>query len=118
MKSNLQLAIIDEDPNAGQPNHLKTFKELENLYQVKKLVREADQKTILVLQPRLEEWVLARCAESGVSPATFHLQVEPHAFKDRINSSLDKFELLVLELQKKKNKGILYLQQLCTAAHG
>jgi hypothetical protein len=111
-KNNIRLAIIDEDPDSGQPNYLKDFVLKEEKFGVKKLVRNPFDKTILVIKPRLEEWVIAQCTSSHVDPRKFHLPNDAKELKKVINSKLVFFGNLLEELLLKENKGLLYIKNV------
>lgn len=108
-RSDINLAIIDEDPGSGQPKLLEKFKEVEVKYGIKKL--QAKNKTILIIIPRLEEWILARCEASDVKPETFHLPSNNKRLKDEINYKLERWDELLQELLKKGDQGLLYLKE-------
>ena len=109
MRSEITLALIDEDPNSSQPKHLKSFSLIEERHGVKKLKHHSLNKTILVLKPRLEEWILSCCLESNLKPETFHLSSNNKRLKDEINNKLVYFENLIAALKDSHNPGIKYL---------
>lgn len=109
MKSDILLALIDEDPNSSQPKHLNSFSLIEERFGVKKLRLQNKNKTILVLKPRLEEWILSRCSESNISPETFHLSSNNKRLKDEINNKLVHFESLLNALIINNDAGLRYL---------
>ncbi len=107
-KTNTGLALIDEDPDSGQPNYLKEFEIEEEKYGVRKLVHRKEAKTILVLKPRLEEWIIEQCKESGIVPK--HLPNKASELKKVINLRLNFFSDLIQELSKANSKGLEYLK--------
>lgn len=109
MKSEISLAIIDEDPNSSQPKHLDKLTKIEEKFDVRYLQLKSENKTILVLKPRLEEWILKRCKESNIDIKKYHLPSNNKALKDVINYHLPYFEKLLNEL-KKKDEGFYYLK--------
>lgn len=110
-KSENQLAVIDEDPDSSQPKHLQKFNVVEEKHDVKKLFCKAENKTIFVLKPRLEEWILKRCIASGVKPETHFLNSNNKRLKDEINNKLHHFESLLNDLINQKDEGVLYLKE-------
>jgi hypothetical protein len=104
------LALIDEDPNSSQPKHLQKFTCIEVKHDVNKLYCKAENKTIFVLKPRLEEWILRRCTASGVQPETHFLSSNNKRLKDEINYKLHYFEELLKDLLKNNDEGLLYLK--------
>lgn len=111
IKSNILIAIIDEDPNSHQPNLLSKFKLIEEKFDIRKMYLRSESKTILVIKPRLEEWILKRCRLSGINPKAYYLPSNNKEFKDVLNYQLGKFELLVDGLLQKKDEGLLYLRK-------
>lgn len=116
MKSDIMLALIDEDPNSSQPKHLNLFSFIEEKHGIKILKLANKNKTILVLKPRLEEWILSRCLASNISPETFHLSSNNKRLKDEINNKLNHFELLLTALLNNNDPGINYLKEQCENA--
>ncbi len=111
MKSEIQLALIDEDPNSGQPKHLKNFDVQEEKFGVRKLRSDKLNKTILVLRPRLEEWILSRSLACGIKPETYHLSSNTRQFKDEINNKLANFGNLLSALADAADPGLIYLKE-------
>jgi len=111
-KTDIQIAIIDEDPlSASQPLYLNSFTLVEEIYDVRYLLSKPENKIILVLKPRLEEWILKRCKETGVDPKNHHLPMDNKRFKDVINYHLNHFENMLHELNVKQDAGINYLKE-------
>jgi hypothetical protein len=110
-KTKNHLALIDEDPDSSQPKHLQKFTVIEEKHDVKKLFYKAEGKTIFVLKPRLEEWILKRCIASGVKPETHFLNSNNKRLKDEINNKLHHFESLLNDLINQKDEGVLYLKE-------
>ena len=109
-KDIIPLAIIDEDPNSAQPSYLQDFTIIEERFEVKLLRHKKDKKTILILKPRLEEWILKRCRETAVKPETHFLPSNNKELKDVINYHLPKFENLLKNLLLKNDAGLNYLK--------
>lgn len=107
-KTEVKLALIDEDPYSGQPKYLSEFETMEDKFNVRKLFHTKDKKTILVLKPRLEEWIIEQCKVSGIVPK--HLPNNAQELKKVINLRLNFFGDLVSELLQSKNPGLAYLK--------
>lgn len=97
------LGIIDEDPRSNQPATLKQFTEVGNLTEQR--IRIAYYKWlnnyVLILCPRLEEWIIDAARESEISMANYALPNEGDPLHEVINLNTDKFELLVDALREK-----------------
>jgi hypothetical protein len=109
-KSEIKIALIDEDPGQGQPNYLKNFSFAEQKFDIKKLTQIPTGKIILIIKPRLEEWVLDQCLKSKINPEKFFLPNDAKLLKKVINLRLTHFNNLLNELKRKENDGLRYLQ--------
>lgn len=109
-KTDINIAILDEDPSSGQPNYLKEFNTVDEKFGVRKLQHKAVNKTILVIRPRLEEWIISQCRISGINPVDFFLPQDAKRLKDEINIRLKHFANLLAELLRKENPGLKYIQ--------
>lgn len=118
MRSKVNIAMIDEDPwSASQPKLLKRFKLEKNQYDIKHLVLKEEEKNVIILQPRLEEWILRRCNASNLNPEDHFLPSDNKKLKDVINYSLIRFEALLKNLQDKQDDGLIYLIKLVKNIH-
>jgi hypothetical protein len=109
-KNDIRIAIIDEDPGSGQPRYLQEFIMEEEKFGIMKLVNNNTEKIIIVIKPRLEEWIIAQCLQSNVNPEKFFLPKEAKRLKDVINLRLNHFRDLLNELKNKQNNGMEFLQ--------
>jgi hypothetical protein len=98
--------IIDEDPWSVQPPHLQKFEETQNLTNYKfKILRHATKNNILIiLRPRLEEWILEAANEVNVDVRTYNLPNDATTLHEQINIRIDKFQELVQDLKRKSNR--------------
>ena len=118
LKNNdVRIAVIDEDPGSGQPNYLKTFIMAEEKFGIKKIVQNNTQKIILIIKPRLEEWILSQCEKSNIDPGKFFLPNNAKQLKDVINLRLNHFDNLLKELANKESEGLKYLQAVILNAY-
>jgi len=110
-KTKISLAMVDEDLNSSQPKYLSNYTLIENKHDVINLHSKSENKTILVLKPRLEEWILKRCKKSAVKPEKHFLPSNNVQLKDVINYPLVNFTNLLEELIKKNDDGLVYLKE-------
>lgn len=98
--------IIDEDPRSYQPRIIRKFEEKENNTRcgIKILHYRLLNNYVLVLCPRLEEWIIDAARECGIIMADYSLPNEPEALHQIINLDIDNFELLVDALTEKSTK--------------
>jgi len=91
------LGIIDEDPRSHQPDIIREFVEEEGFPRCRmRLFHYAWlNNSVLVLCPRLEEWVIEAANETGIDMGDYDLPNGPEMLHQVINLNIDKFELLV-----------------------
>jgi len=97
-------AIIDEDPGSTQPPHLQKFKEKQDLttYKLKILHQKSKNNTLIILRPRLEDWILDASKEANINPQKYNLPKDPTKLHQQINIQIDKFQELIKALTKSK----------------
>jgi hypothetical protein len=96
--------LVDEDPWSIQPPYLDKFHEKQDLtgYNIKILEQKSKNNTIVMLRPRLEDWILQAAKEANVSPAQFGLPDEATKLHEQINVGIDKFQKLLDALKTSK----------------
>lgn len=105
--------LIDEDPFSLQPPYLKKLQVKENLsndYGFKVLHDNSKNNDLLVLCPRLEEWVLKAAKEADINIKKYNLPDDSEQLHKVINIDINKFEKLVNNL-KDKSKMIKALEK-------
>ena len=98
--------LIDEDPDSGQPLYVKEAK-LENdlsEHEIKVLHDNTNNNYIIVLCPRLEEWILKAAREAGIDVRKYDLPNDAIRLHREINISLDKFENLLEDLKRSSSR--------------
>jgi hypothetical protein len=106
------IGLVDEDPSSFQPPYLKKLQEKENLSDcgLKILNDNAKNNDLIILCPRLEEWVLEAIKQAEVDIKKYNLPADSKKLHDKINLVLDKFEMLIKDL-KEKSKMIKALEK-------
>jgi len=96
--------IIDEDPGSVQPPHLQKFREKQDLtsYKLKILHQKSKNNTLIILRPRLEDWILDASKEANINPEKYSLPKDPTKLHEQINIQIDKFQKLVKNLAKSR----------------
>lgn len=102
--------MIDEDPLSSQPGYINNLKILFHENEVKLLYDEKNQNYLIVLCPRLEEWILNTAKESGINVRDYSLPEGVEEFHKTINLKLDKFIDLIKDI-KEKSKRLKSLQK-------
>ena len=70
-------ALVDEDPDSAQPSELQNYRkeeEGEGIYLFKH--QSTQDKRLIMLCPRLEEWLYMRAKAVGVKPEDFGLEID------------------------------------------
>jgi hypothetical protein len=68
------IGIIDEDPASAQPRDLSNYEEVEAAEGLRLLARRGSAtRRLIVVCPRLEEWLIERARMSGVKPSDYKL---------------------------------------------
>lgn len=98
--------LIDEDPWSIQPPHLQKFKEKQDLtrHNLKILHQISKNNTLIVIRPRLEEWVLEASREANLNLKKYKLPEDATILHRQINIKIDKLEKLLTDLKQKSNR--------------
>jgi len=73
------VGVIDEDPSSAQPRALASYELIDQADGLKFLACGANRrKRIIVIQPRLEDWILRRASMLGLRPSDYGLPGDPH----------------------------------------
>ncbi|HTV40913.1 MAG TPA: hypothetical protein VMF08_10075 [Candidatus Sulfotelmatobacter sp.] len=111
------LGMIDEDPGAAQPPYLKTLKEQSREHGIPVLIDEGRKNSIIVLSPRLEDWLVQTTKSAGLKMTDFGFEsdngVQLHA---EINQRLGSLQQLVKALLEAKSPRLLRLQSILKQA--
>jgi len=98
--------IIDEDPWSIQPPHLQRFKEKQHLttYNLRIRRQKTKNNTLIILCPRLEDWILEAAREANLDPKEYNLPNDASELHELINIQIDKFEDFIEALKTKSNR--------------
>jgi len=95
--------LVDDDPFSIQPPYLKRLHVKENLsnYWLKVLNDNSNNNSLIILYPRLEEWILKAAKEARVDVRRYGLPDDGDRLHRMINTNINKFEKLVGDLKGK-----------------
>jgi hypothetical protein len=95
--------LVDEDPFSVQPLYLKKLQEKENLSDcgLKILNDNSKNNDLIILCPRLEEWVLKAAKEADLDISRYNLPDDGEQLHKVINLDIRKFETLIKDLKGK-----------------
>jgi len=83
LKISCATGLIDEDPSSAQPRDLDNYKQLQASEGLRLIARRDDKnKRLIIVCPRLEDWLIRRARSAGLKPEEYHLPGDP----DRLHS--------------------------------
>lgn len=91
--------VVDEDPGRPTSRFFQRFEELSGFDGCSLRVLRYTKRNnyLIVLSPRLEEWLLGAAKECSVRLRTYGLPEEPVRLHELINFRLDRVERLVVD---------------------
>ena len=101
------MGLVDEDPGTPLPKDFsKNFLLKENYDEFDiKIFKHVDRESYLILlRPRLEEWILKACKEVEISPTKFGLPQDPDKLHRLININISSFTNLLDYLSTKSKR--------------
>ena len=104
--------LIDEDPSSAQPRDLDNYKQVRAAEGLRLLARRDDKnKRLIIICPRLEDWLIQRAGLSDIKPEDYGIPSRP----DRLHSIVryerkDGFQQFLSEL-KERDSGMHLLRQ-------
>ena len=98
--------IIDEDPWSIQPPHLQKFEEKQDLtrHNLKILHQTRKNNTLIIICPRLEDWILEAAQEAKINVRKYKLPNDATELHEQINIKIDELEELLTELRQKSKR--------------
>lgn len=95
-------AMLDEDPYSPQPHYLREVSlDRDFPEQGLRLFHHPQRDNyIIVIRPRLEEWILETAAETGIDVSRYQLPTAGDRLHRKINVNLDKFVDLLHDLEE------------------
>ncbi len=95
--------LVDEDPFSTQPSYVGKLKTNSHEYDIKLLYDEIAKNHLIVLCPRLEDWILKAAKEAGINIKEYSLPDDANELHKIINTKLDKFIFLIEDIKKRSN---------------
>ncbi len=92
--------LIDEDPQSIQPPYVKKMIAKDDLSKLElKILQDNNDNYLIVLCPRLEEWILKSAKEADIDVRRYNLPNNARKLHREININLDKFKILIADLK-------------------
>lgn len=99
--------VVDEDPNSEQPSYILNIKKVNEGSNLKLLYDEKRNNYVVVICPKLEDWILKVSKINDVPVKKYGLSNDIDEFEKEINHNLDKFGKLLDALNKTKEFKVL-----------
>ena len=107
------LGMVDEDPGSAAHSYTKSLVEQSWGHDIREMTDKARNNRVIVLSPRLEEWLVQSSKGSGLKMTDFGFEsdngLQLHA---EINQRLENLQRLVDALIEAKSQRVLRLQAL------
>jgi len=114
-KNSAVKAIVDEDPGSAEPASLAVLVQVSAAHDIRLRIDKSKSNELVVLCPRLEDWVIKTAKASNVKLNQFNLSETPRELHAEINYRLLNFERLLLKLMELDSKRLLHLKSLLSA---
>lgn len=105
-----QWAMVDEDPGASRHPYEEKLTFKEEKYKIKYFSDRRRNNIVLVLRPKLEDWILDICSKECIDLKQFGLPTKSNDLHDVINIRLVSFDKLVDHLLTINNPSIYQLK--------
>lgn len=106
------VGLIDEDPDSTQPRDLSNYREIQNVQGLRLLIRRDDNnKRLIVICPRLEDWLLQRAKLLGIKPEDFGLPSQADRLHSIVRYDKKAGYIRFLKELKRQDKGMQLLAQ-------
>lgn len=107
------IGVVDEDPGTANPSYFQKFQiQGKEAFGIDYFLIPRKGTRLLIIKPRLEDWILKHAVEVNLNPEKFSLPNNGHALHKIINDHLPKFQELLDEMLRKKSKGLQHLRSL------
>jgi hypothetical protein len=109
--------LIDEDPEAIEPPYVRKLRQAgkEKILpecELRVLYDTANSNSLVILCPRLEEWILKAAREAGLDVRRYNLSSDGAKLHGQINLRLDKFVELLEDLKSQSSRRLSILKTL------
>jgi len=112
-KNPAAIGIVDEDPGSANPTYFALFKkDIETKFNLDRLSISSKGTRLIVIRPRLEEWIIKCAAESKIDIQKHSLPTTGHQLHKIINTRLPQFQMLLKEMTDAKSSALLHLKKL------
>lgn len=107
------IGIVDEDPGSAKPTYFSKFThESDEQFDIASFHIPKLRTRLIVIKPRLEEWILKQALESKINPKSYSLPEDANDLHKIINTKIPLFEKMIKEMLEKGNSGLKHLKNL------
>jgi hypothetical protein len=110
------IGMVDQDFGENEPPTLRKFVEVSTNHDLQLKVHKAQNNHLVVVCPKLEDWLIKTAKMANVKMEQFNLSENPRDLHADINNRLPNVERLVNELIESKSPRMLHLKSLLTSA--
>ena len=115
LKFKNSIGLVDEDPGRIWPPYkeqLLNNVRVEEKYDIKIVYDKKRNNYLILLSPRLEEWICKVVKNAKISLNDYGLSDDPEKLHEIINANLDKFEKLLDDVLSKDTSSISELKKI------
>lgn len=116
VKSRNSKGLVDEDPSRTQPPYIGKMRTKSNEDDIKLLYDDSTKNHLIVLCPKLEDWILKAAKEARVNVEDYSLPDDAYELHKIINIKLEKFVQLIEDI-KTRSKMLKTLEKLIRSEH-
>lgn len=100
------IGMVDEDPNRAHSHDWQKFREIEfsERDRLRILYQNRRNNRLIVLCPRLEDWIIEASREVNMDLNRYNLPNEPDELHEIVNLRIEEFQQLIEELMQRSNR--------------
>jgi hypothetical protein len=111
-KSTSQIGLMDEDPDSAQPRYLHKLTIFSEEHDLRCLEDKPRDHRIIVVLPRLEEWIIKTARLAKIRIVEFGLSDRANELHREITSKLPAFEKFLISLTATREARLAHLRTL------
>lgn len=101
-KKQKSIGLVDEDPSSAQPSYIGKLKIESNEDDIKLMFDVKNKNYLIVLCPKLEDWILKAAKEAKLNVKDYSLPDDPYELHKINFKNLKNFIQLVEDIKNKK----------------
>ena len=105
-----QLAMVDEDPNSVSNPYERELRVEKEVLGLKYCMDKKLNNKVLVLKPKLEDWIIYACKKSNIDLKKYGLPAKGDGLHGIINNRLSAYERPLDDLLQNKNECLFQLK--------